>query len=247
MLFYPQIDGTAGDSVAEQTDQLAATVDGNHILGATHTGTAGSSAPVNFTDIDVKVPSDNCLPAEYPADSGGPAEYPGLGDPLQPLLLSHTVTNQQLTVDATQVNQVVTSPAAVTNGSVASAQSLSFVTYDGTTAGAKLPYYQQTAASTANAGTVGYVTFAGSNASAITAPIAGAFSADNTLFFVSTAGDNQVHYINTTSLQDTQQITPGLPACTPVSAGGSDSGCLYTGSAPTVPATVITVKPRAIN
>jgi hypothetical protein len=264
MLFYPQIDNVAGDSVAEQTDVLAATVDGNHILGAAHTGSAGSSGPLSFTDIDVTVPSDSCLP---PAPEGGvyPSNTLDLGDPLQPLLLSHTVTNQQIAVDATQVNQVVTSPAAVTNGTNVSSQSLTFVTYNGVdtagaTSNATLPYYLQTAASTANAGTLGSVTFScalpnppstciQTPTAYITAPIAGAFSADNTLFFVSTSGDNLVHTINTTTLQEvpTQLMAPQLPACTPVSAGGSDSGCLYTGSASIVPATGITVKPRATN
>ena len=160
---------------------------------------------------------------------------------------------------------MVTSPAAVTNGTNVSSQSLTFVTYNGVdtagaTSNATLPYYLQTAASTANAGTLGSVTFScalpnppstciQTPTAYITAPIAGAFSADNTLFFVSTSGDNLVHTINTTTLQEvpTQLMAPQLPACTPVSAGGSDSGCLYTGSASIVPATGITVKPRATN
>jgi trimeric autotransporter adhesin len=241
MLFYPQIDGSAGDSVGVQTDTLAATVDGNHILGATHNGSIGSSGPITLTDIDVTVPSDNCLPPDANDTTPGPNAA------LQTLLLSHTTANKSVAVNATQVNQVVTSPAAVASGTVASAQSLSFITYDGTTAGATLPYYKQTSGASSSAGTLGYVTFAGSNASAITAPIAGAFSADNTTFFVSTSGDNQVHYINTATLQDTQQITPNLPGCTPVSAGGNDPGCTLTTTTSVVPATVITVKPRAIN
>jgi trimeric autotransporter adhesin len=242
MLFYPQIDGTAGDSVPVQTDRLAATNDGDHILGAAY-----SNGGINLTDIAVTTPSDSCLPLPAPANGVYPSDTLELGSPLQPLLLSHTTTSESLSVNATAVNQVVTSPAAITTGTSAATQSLSFVTYDGTTAGAKLPYYLQTAGPTANAGTVGYVSFQGSNADDITAPIAGAFSADNTLFFVSTAGDNQVHYINTSTLQDTQQVTPNLPACTPVSAGGTDAGCTYSGSASIVPATVITVKPRATN
>jgi hypothetical protein len=92
---------------------------------------------------------------------------------------------------------------------------------------------------------VGYVTLGGSLASSITAPIAGAFSPDNTYFFVSTAGDNMVHYITVQSLTDAQQISPNLPACTPVSAGGNDLGCTYTGTGTVVPATVIEVKPRS--
>jgi len=61
-----------------------------------------------------------------------------------------------------------------------------------------------------------------------------------------------VHYITipavvtaATPLIDKQQIAPNLPPCTPVSAGGNDLGCTYTGSGTVVPATVITVKPRS--
>jgi sugar (pentulose or hexulose) kinase len=80
--------------------------------------------------------------------------------------------------------------------------------------------------------------------SSITAPLAGAFSQDNKLFFVSTSGDNKVHYIDVPTLTDTKQISPGLPACTPVASGGVDVGCTYTGSEKVVPATEVTVKPR---
>jgi trimeric autotransporter adhesin len=245
MLFYPRDDSAgnmvAGDSVDVQTDQLAATVDGNHILGATHSGSLGSNGAITLTDVGVTVPSDNCLPPD------ASATVPGPNAALQTLSLSHTTATASVNVNATQVNQVVTSPAAVASGTTASAQSLSFITYNGNTTGATLPYYKQTSAASSSIGTVGYVSFAGSNASAITAPIAGAFSSDNTTFFVSTSGDNQVHYINTATLQDTQQITPNLPGCTPVSAGGNDPGCTLTTTTAVVPASVITVKPRAIN
>jgi hypothetical protein len=89
---------------------------------------------------------------------------------------------------------------------------------------------------------VKYIPLTGS--SAITAPLVGAFAPDDSLFFVSTAGDNMIHYIDVPTLTDTQQISPNLPACTPVSAGGIDLGCTYTGSGVIVPATAITVKPR---
>ncbi|HEV2212215.1 MAG TPA: hypothetical protein VGS99_02600, partial [Gammaproteobacteria bacterium] len=75
--------------------------------------------------------------------------------------------------------------------------------------------------------------------------IAGAFSLDNQIFFVSTSGDNKIHFIKTSTLQDTQQISPNLPACTP----GTDPDCVFNNTAPPasgiVPATVITVKPRS--
>jgi hypothetical protein len=216
MTFYPQ-----GDSVNADTDVLAATTDGRHILGA-----AAVAGGISFSDIGVTIPPGACPAA--------------VSNVLQPLTIAHTLNQATLTVNATSVNQVVSSPATVSSGTSGAANSLSFVTYDGTTAGAALPYYKQTTGSTSALGTVGYLTLSGS--SSITAPVAGAFSPDNTLFFVSTAGDNKIHYINTTTLQDTQQISPNLPACNPT----SDLGCTApAGTTGPVPATVITVKPRA--
>jgi hypothetical protein len=48
--------------------------------------------------------------------------------------------------------------------------------------------------------------------------LAGAFSSDNSSFFVGTAGDNLVHIIDVPSLTDTKTINPGLvdPTGTPV-------------------------------
>jgi hypothetical protein len=226
MVFYPQ-----GDSVNAQTDVLAATTDGQHILGASVAG-----GGVTLSDIAVTVPATTGtngipVPAPCPISSSGV---------LSPLALTHTLTQAPITANASSVNQIVTSPAAVITGSAVAPFSLSFLTYNGTTAGAALPYYKQVIGSTAAAGTVGYVSLTG--ASAITAPIAGAFSPDNSLFFVSTAGDNQIHYVDTTTLTDKQQISPNLPACTP----GTDLGCTLTApiTGP-VPATAIAVKPRS--
>jgi len=222
MTFYPQ-----ADTVNADTDVLAATTDGMHILGAAATGGA-----ISFSDIGVTVPSKG---------AGGSIACPAaVNGVLQPLPLTHSLNQTTMAANATSVNQIVTSPAAVSSGTNGSAYSLSFVTYNGTTPGATLPYYQQTTGNTSALGTVGYLTLSGS--SSITAPVAGAFSPDNTLFFVSTAGDNKVHYINTTTLQDTQQISPNLPVCNPT----TDQGCTAApGSTGSVPATVITAKPRA--
>jgi hypothetical protein len=155
-------------------------------------------------------------------------------------MITHTVNAPQtLKISASAVNQIVTSPAAVIQGTSAATTNVSFVTYTSTTPGANLPYYTLTAGSAAP-GTIGYVTLTG--ASSITAPVAGAFSSDGTLFFVSTAGDNLIHYINTSTLTDTQQISPNLPACTP----GTDPDCTLTAPQTTpVPATAIAVKPRS--
>jgi hypothetical protein len=157
---------------------------------------------------------------------------------------------------AAAINQVVTGTAPTT-ASVTTAAPIAFVTYSTpstSAAAAKLPYYLLQPSS---AGPVGYVTFSNSSSGAPpTAPLAGAFSPDHSIFFVSTAGDNQIHFISIpTNLStsspptDTQQFSPNLPACTPVSAGGVDAGCLYPtapGPNTVVPATAIAVKPRSV-
>jgi hypothetical protein len=226
MSFYPQ-----GDSVNAITDMLAATADGMHILGAT--ATVGAAGPITLSDIGVTIPSGTSA-----------AQCPTAGSTLLPLTINHTLNQTTLNVQATAVDQVVTTPASVNTGAgAASSYSLSFVTYNGNAAGATLPYYKQTTAATSSLGTVGYVTLAApSSGTGPTAPIAGAFSPDAATFFVSTAGDNRIHYINASTLTDTQQISPNLPACTP----GTDQGCTL--PAPVtgpVPATVIVVKPRS--
>ncbi len=221
-VFYPQ-----GDSVNAQTDQLAATTDGNHILGA-----AAIGGEITLSDIN------------FPAGISTGVCPEAAGGVLQALTLTHTLTQAPVTVNATAVNQVVTSPTASSQGAITASSSLSFITYNGATAGAKLPYYKQVSGPSSNLGTLGYITLMNGSAAstAVTAPIAGVFSPDGTLFFVSTAGDNMIHYISTTSLTDTQQVSPGLPACAP----GSDPDCTITSPATTVvPATVITVKARA--
>jgi hypothetical protein len=140
---------------------------------------------------------------------------------------------------------------------VTTAAPIAFVTYSTpatSTTAAQLPFYlpQPT-----GVGLFGYVTFADStSATPPTAPLDGAFSPDHSIFFVSTAGDNEIHFIGipaSLSLSapptDTQQFSPNLPACTPPSAGGVDAGCLYpTAPAPNtfVPATTIAVKPRSV-
>jgi hypothetical protein len=216
ILFYPQ-----EDSVAAESDVLAATTDGNHILGAS---TAGGN--ITLSDIGVTIPQLNCLPPESSPN------YPlAPGDALSPLVLATAISPATITADATAVTEVVPSPAS----------NLAFVMYTGSTPGASLPYYVPGAP-----GTVGSVTLKGSAASSITAPVAGVFSPDGTLFFVSTSGDNLIHYISVPTLTDTQQIAPNLPACTPLADGGVDPGCTLT--APTtnpIPATVITVTTRS--
>jgi hypothetical protein len=240
--FYPQ-----GDSVPLQTDALATTSDGQHILGA-----AAAGGGITLSDIPVEIPTTACT---VTTTGSGTAQV----QTLSPLPIGHPAPPYPpipLTVNATTVNQVVTGSAPST-ASLATAAPIAFVNYStpsGSTAAAKLPYYLP---QSGGIGQVGYVTFAGSSSTTPpTAPLVGAFSPDNSIFFVSTAGDNEIHFISipaNVSLSspptDTQQFSPNLPACTPVSAGGNDAGCLYpTAPGPTtvVPATAIAVKPRSI-
>ena len=218
MTLYPQ-----GDSEPVQSDVLTATTDGKHILGAALLG-----GGITLSDIAVTVPSSAC-----------PSATVGTTQTLSPLTIPSSVNQLSLaSISATAINQIIASPVS----------NLAFVTYNGNNTGAQLPYYIPGTGTAA--GTVGYVALTG--ASAITAPLAGAFTSDDAFFFVSTAGDNKIHYITipanpslATPPVDSQQISPNLPACTPVSAGGNDAGCSYTGTGTIVPATAITVLPRS--
>ena len=233
MSFYPLGDtvytGPDNSYPPLDTDVLAATNDGNHILGATLKGNA-----VTLSDLGVTIPTTSC-----PETTTGTP--PNQVQTLDPLMLSHVLNQTQLSQlngnAITQVDQIVPSPAS----------NLAFILYSANdnNYNALLPYYKPVTGNPDALGTVGYITLSGSTAnSGPTAPVAGAFSPDDSLFFVSTAGDDLVHFISVPTLTDTQQIAPGLPACTPVSQGGLDLGCDYTGTSSVVPATAIVVKPR---
>ena len=211
---YPQ----AG-SVQVPTDLLAATTDGAHILGAK----LGSSTSATLYDIGVSFAESLNNGACPSVASGGTFTSTNITtSPVTTPTPPQTAIPFASNVQVSALNQVVASPTS----------SLAFVTYSaaaGSTGTATLPYYEPNTNGTL--GTVGQVTFqepAGTTAAA-TAPIAGAFSLDDTLFFVSTSGDNLVHYISVNTLQDTQQIKPGL-----VDGNGNP-----------VPATFIAVKPRS--
>lgn len=244
--FYPQ---PATDSLSIPTSVLGATSDGQHILGASLSGSS-----ITLDDIGLNIPPSLAYPAaECPETASGTTQT------LSPLSTNPVLdgsVNLAGVTNATAVNQVVTGTAPAT-ASATSAAPIAFVTYNtpGTsTTAAQLPYYlpQPT-----GLGPVGYVTFADSTSvTPPTAPLAGTFSPDHSIFFVSTAGDDELHFIGipvnlstTSPPTDTKQLTPALPACTPVSAGGNDAGCLYPtapGPSTVVPATVITVKPRSV-
>jgi trimeric autotransporter adhesin len=193
------------------TDIVAATTDGAHILGV---GLDGGNSPT-LTDANVNMLS-SLTSGTCPSSNGSSTNVT-----TSPVIQS--VQSSALGFQAAAINQVVPSPAS----------NLAFITYTpvaGTiTATATLPYYQPT--TTGSLGTIGQVTFVEPAGTALpaTAPLAGVFSLDDTMFFVSTSGDNLVHYINVQSLQDTQQVNPGL-----VDQNGNP-----------LPVTVIAVKPRS--
>jgi hypothetical protein len=236
MILYPQ-----SDSVDVQTDVLAATTDGQHILGAAVTGSG-----VTLSDIGVAIPTIESAAGIATPIPCAVTTDPSTGVQTLSALSTSPTLKATLTLDpskasATAVNQMVASPVS----------NLAFLTYTGSAPGAQLPFYVP------GSGKVNYVTLSDCPAtnpawpcnSTILAPLAGAFTPDDKLFFVSTAGDNMIHYISiptvvgpSTPPTDTQQIGPNLPACTP----GLDAGCTLT--APTanpVPATAIAIKPRS--
>jgi len=225
MTLYPQ-----ADAQAIVLDVLTATNDGSHILGAAQT-TGG----VTLYDLGLTIPTQTANSITVPAACTWARTSAGV----QTLTGSTFSTSVQQTalsgVSSTAVNQVVTSP----NSAIA------FVTYlaSSSNTGAILPYYLPTTKGTL--GTVGSVTLTG--ASSVTAPVAGTFSPDNNYFFVSTAGDNLVHYIKIPSSvsasnppTDVKQLAPALPACS-----STTTGCTFTGTGSVVPATVIATKPRS--
>jgi hypothetical protein len=209
---YPQV--PTGSLPA--TDILGATNDGLHMLGATRL----SDSSANLYDINLDF-ADSLNNGACPSQSSGGT------------FTSTNITTSPVTADpniaipiAAQVQlsaleRVLPSPLS----------DLSFVTYSaasGSTGTATLPYYlPSTSGSLGTTGSVSFVEPAGTTAMP-TAPIAGAFSLDGKIFFVSTTGDNLIHYISVPTLTDSQQINPGL----------------LDGNGKPVAATVIVTKPR---
>ncbi|WP_263409087.1 YncE family protein [Terriglobus tenax] len=139
-----------------------------------------------ITDLNVKLPTGDC--------------------PTASAAVPNFVLNSQNSYATTATGTAITSIVPATNSSVA------FVTYSlGATASPVVPAYFPSTSTVSN---IALTTTSGK--SAPTAPVAGVFSADDATFFVSTAGDNQVHLLtkgtNTTAYTDTRQLDPKLPA-----------------------------------
>jgi hypothetical protein len=168
------------------SEQVAATNDGFHLLGAT---------PSTLIDQAISTPTGVC-PVQAGSQTSGATGTVGL--------TFGTNSNSQFSLapyGIQNVDQIVPSPDS----------SVAFVTYTSNATappagGALLPAYKLTGAQ----GSGGNLTGIPLTGAAI-APLAGIFSPDYQTFFVSTSGDNLVHLINTQTLKDTSQFNPKLP------------------------------------
>ena len=175
-------------TIAAASDHVASTNDGNHILGAT-------ASPAQIADISVKIPIGAC-----PASNLGLTLQQGSGTNSGDYTINTTALAN---ITPTEITQVVPSPDA----------SMSFVTYTATSASGLLPAYKPST-TFGTPGTLANIQLS----SGAQAPITGAFSPDDSTFFVGTSGDNLMHIIDIPSLTDTQTIDPKLvtPSGTPV-------------------------------
>ena len=182
--YYPPAD--IGEAASTQIERLATTNDGQHIIGATTTG---------FSDI-VLSHTANTAVNPYDTGKGVPIGACPAASSTSPLALTTAVTPAPFTggISPSEVDQVIADPDST----------IAFATYSATSASGLLPYYQP------SAGTTNNIQLSGS----AQAPVAGIFSPDDTIFFVSTTGDNLVHYIDPVGLKDTLTINPGLTDAT---------------------------------
>ena len=145
-----------------------------------------AASPATLTDVSLGTASSTGITiGACPLISGPAQTFP------------NSFNQTALPITPASIDQIVASPDS----------SVSFVTYANPAgaAGAMLPAYKPSA--TFNTpGVLSTVTLSG----AATAPLAGVFSPDNGTFFVGTAGDNLVHFIDVPSLTDTKTINPGL-------------------------------------
>jgi len=182
------------DEKAAMTDQITATTDGKHILGA-HAISGGTST---LSDLDVTLPTDAGCPIP-------PAPQPTTG------YFTSTFTVQPLP----GINA-----ASITGVEPSSNSAAAFVTYTltagATSGGGSIPLYFPPAS---GGGTVRLVTL-GNGATAAAAPVAGVFSTDNFTFYVGTGAPDGTSANNDVHLLTMTYPTSGLPTAT--EASGSE-------------------------
>ena len=191
----PPTEGNAFDPIADTkvvaTDRIAATSDGNHILGA--------SVAKGFSDIYFKT-----LTAQV-----------GTNQPYGPASCSTIPQGQAASFTSSANTAAFTgvTPTQITGVDPDSNSALAFVTFNGTSNG-KIPYYLPSPNS-AN-GTLNYFTLANTSS---TAPVAGVWSTDNFTFYLASQGDNLVHILTVAyptgaapTITDSSQVAPNLPS-----------------------------------
>ena len=116
-------------------------------------------------------------------------------------------TNQgiQLSPTFNQLPLAGISPSEIDQVVAAPDSTIAFVTYNSASATGLLPAYQPSTTSGA-VGTLTNVQLSGT----AQAPIAGIFAPDDTVFFVSTSGDDLIHFVDPVALKDTKTIDPKL-------------------------------------
>jgi hypothetical protein len=177
VVYYPQ-----AASVPAETDHLAATSNGDHMIGASTT-----------TLVDMWLYSDAAQSKLGMPTGGCPQPTPTTSSPIH--LYPFTVSTPLTGFSPNQIDQVLTSPNSLE----------SFVTYQSNAPNGVLPAYVPS--TTANQpGTLTPIQLSGNAGD----PIAGAFSPDGSIFFASTSGDDLIHMVDPSTLKETGTLNPGL-------------------------------------
>ncbi len=182
-VYYPEATSATAD-----TEHVAATANGDHIIGANPTSLVDMWLYADSGQTQLGMPTGGC-PQPTPTTSGPLHIYPyTLTTPFS------SITNTAAPVP-TQIDQVLTSPNSLE----------SFVTYQSSSPNGVLPAYDPS--TTANQlGSLTGIQLSGTAGD----PIAGAFSPDGSIFFASTTGDDLVHMIDPSTLTDTGTLNPEL-------------------------------------
>ena len=169
-------------------------------------GAAIVGGGVQLSDIDVSIPFNQSYPV-------GGQHFPRLICPkpvrnparrYEPLIIDHPYGTQQFSVRRHQRH------CDQSDCCVACVEPRIPYLHRHQLRGAKLPYYVP--GSAGSQGALNYVTLGGGTA--VTAPLAGAFSLDDKLFFVSTAGDNITHPLRTIQ-PPCRTRSRSIPTCPP--------------------------------